>query len=244
MKAYEVGKAQKIVLDGLGVTVESFQEAEALFESIGIVVISVREGRKSVPQISARKARGYAEEGLFNDRYADIIRQNLAQYCKPEFLAAITPASKPTPEPEPPVVPEPADDHEPETYRAYKLNPMSEKRVIWYMDAAGCLRPVDGMTVYESRQNAYAACKRLNHPLLHAMKSASCVEADWDRYTLSVREDEGEDGDDVYTLSICVCGMPPHFQQDFSTLEEIERYIAEQTAFPKFLAWRDAEEEE
>jgi hypothetical protein len=51
-RGYPVGKAQQMVLDALGKRASTFQEAEAIFESLGIVVSSRREGRSSVPVIT------------------------------------------------------------------------------------------------------------------------------------------------------------------------------------------------
>ena len=56
--SYPVGKAQQMVLDALGLKASSFQEANAVFESIGIVVASKREGRSSVPQITVNGSVG------------------------------------------------------------------------------------------------------------------------------------------------------------------------------------------
>lgn len=92
---YPTSKCQQIVLAGLGLSAENYTEAEQLFERIGILVTAVRQGRSSVPVISAKKPHGYAEEELFNDNYADVIRENLSQYCSEDFLKMITPVAKP-----------------------------------------------------------------------------------------------------------------------------------------------------
>jgi hypothetical protein len=60
-KEYPVGKAQKMVLDALGVQCESFQDADAYFARIGISVSPVRVGRSTEPRITER------QDGAFND---------------------------------------------------------------------------------------------------------------------------------------------------------------------------------
>jgi cyanophycinase-like exopeptidase len=57
-KDYPVGKAQQVILDALGIKAESHQEAERIFEEIGIVVVPVRQGRKSVPQVHRLETSG------------------------------------------------------------------------------------------------------------------------------------------------------------------------------------------
>lgn len=51
MRTHQVGKAQKIILDALGLEADSFQEADKIFAKHGLVVIPVRQGRKSVPSV-------------------------------------------------------------------------------------------------------------------------------------------------------------------------------------------------
>ncbi len=62
---YPVGKAQWMVLQALGKTASSFQEAEQTFERIGIVVTSKRAGRSVVPVVSLlpRRSGGRNEWG-------------------------------------------------------------------------------------------------------------------------------------------------------------------------------------
>ncbi len=55
---YPVGKAQKMVLDALGVSIDTYDGAEAFFERIGIIVTPVRQGRKSIPSIKMRETVG------------------------------------------------------------------------------------------------------------------------------------------------------------------------------------------
>jgi hypothetical protein len=46
-----VGKAQQAVLKALKLTASNFAEAEQIFERLGLIVTSRREGRKSVPVV-------------------------------------------------------------------------------------------------------------------------------------------------------------------------------------------------
>lgn len=61
----EPGKAQQIVLDALGVQANNFAHAEAIFEALGIAVTPVRQGRRSVPQVSKldRSGGGFNLDG-------------------------------------------------------------------------------------------------------------------------------------------------------------------------------------
>lgn len=56
-----VGKAQRQVLDILGIPAHSFQQAEARFAEIGIVVTSKRVGRGSVPVVKVARGGGFAQ---------------------------------------------------------------------------------------------------------------------------------------------------------------------------------------
>lgn len=62
---YPVGKAQQIVLDALGLKAVGATSANELFESLGLVVRPVRQGRTSVPEITikGRYAGGFTAEG-------------------------------------------------------------------------------------------------------------------------------------------------------------------------------------
>lgn len=62
---YPVGKAQQIVLNALGLTAAGAASANELFESLGLVVRPVRQGRTSVPQITLkdRYAGGWTPGG-------------------------------------------------------------------------------------------------------------------------------------------------------------------------------------
>ena len=57
-KDYPVGKAQKMVLDALGLTASGFSDAERIFDEIGIAVVAVRQGRTSVPQVHRKENTG------------------------------------------------------------------------------------------------------------------------------------------------------------------------------------------
>lgn len=65
-KLYPVGVAQKQVLDQLGLTASSFQEAEQIFADRGLVVTSVREGKTAkavITNASAQSTANYGDEG-------------------------------------------------------------------------------------------------------------------------------------------------------------------------------------
>lgn len=51
---FPVGKAQQVVLDALGLKATGMTGANELFESLGLVVRPVRQGRASVPQITIK----------------------------------------------------------------------------------------------------------------------------------------------------------------------------------------------
>lgn len=51
---FDVGVAQKIILDALGLDIRTFQGAEAKFAELGIVVQATRKGRRSVPLVRLR----------------------------------------------------------------------------------------------------------------------------------------------------------------------------------------------
>lgn len=52
------GKAQQVILDALEIEAESFGHANAIFEAIGIQVSPVRQGRRSVPEVSIHRESG------------------------------------------------------------------------------------------------------------------------------------------------------------------------------------------
>ena len=55
MRQYPVGKAQQMILDALELTAAGATDAEKIFERLGLVVTSKRQGRKSVPSITRRE---------------------------------------------------------------------------------------------------------------------------------------------------------------------------------------------
>lgn len=69
---YPVGKAQRQILDALGVKAYNFQQAEARFAELGIVVASKRVGRASVPVVTLTRAGGtmQSEDGDYGDTSA------------------------------------------------------------------------------------------------------------------------------------------------------------------------------
>lgn len=72
MSEFPVGKAQKQVLDALGLTANTHAEAVKIFEEIGIAVSSKRVGRTSKPAIKMLDTTrgGFSADG---DGYADEI---------------------------------------------------------------------------------------------------------------------------------------------------------------------------
>ena len=81
-----VGKAQQAVLDALNLTASNFAEANQVFESIGIVVSSRREGRKSVPvvRVLSRTDGGFnaAGEGVEWKRFEDADFSSISQWIQ------------------------------------------------------------------------------------------------------------------------------------------------------------------
>lgn len=61
MGDYPVGKAQRTVLNALGIPAYSFQQAEARFAELGIVVTSKRVGRGSVPVVKLARGGSFAQ---------------------------------------------------------------------------------------------------------------------------------------------------------------------------------------
>lgn len=125
--------------------------------------------------------------------------------------------------------------HMPNTYKAYKT---IGGWVINFLDRENNLRPADGGKIYKSSTNAYTRVARLNHPIRHALKKKTGIcEAWWDRYTLVVREDENERFEAVFNLSISVEAMPPHYSQDFPTVDAVEEELRERSQMPLYLDW-------
>ena len=57
-KKIQVGKAQALVLDRLGVNCVCFGQANTFFENLGITVLAVRSGRRSIPKIIVNDTEG------------------------------------------------------------------------------------------------------------------------------------------------------------------------------------------
>lgn len=130
-------------------------------------------------------------------------------------------------------------NHTPNTYKAYKT---IGGWTIMFLDDQGNTRNVDGGKIYPNRQNAYARVKRLNHPIAHKIGKTGVVEAYYNGYTVSVREDENEACQDIYVLSIGKEGMPPHYQRDFATVEEAEVEIRDHSHIPLYIDWKPVTE--
>ena len=83
-REYPVGKAQQMVLDALNMTAANHREAEHLFESLGIVVASKRQGRTSVPAITikSRQIGGFdaSGDGWSDTKYAAIDTSAIEQW--------------------------------------------------------------------------------------------------------------------------------------------------------------------
>ncbi len=54
------GKAQQIILDALGIEAENYAHAEEIFKALGIGVVAVRAGRRSVPRVGLLNRAGGA----------------------------------------------------------------------------------------------------------------------------------------------------------------------------------------
>ena len=86
MRDYPVGKAQQMVLDALGLTADGSGDANRIFESLGLIVASKREGRKSVPSITVLDREGGAfnvdGEGETWQQYPDADFENIQQWTE------------------------------------------------------------------------------------------------------------------------------------------------------------------
>jgi len=137
--------------------------------------------------------------------------------------------------------------HKPNTYKAYKgLDHSKSDWGILFLDGKGNTQNAKGGKRYADRRNAYRDADKLNHPIKHTLRrrKAIAAEAYFDGYTLVVREDEDDTtGKTVYTLSIKVGDMPPHFTKDFLTVEAAEDYIRDETSFSLYLSWEKVEGE-
>lgn len=79
--------------------------------------------------------------------------------------------------------------------------------------------------------------------LIEAIDASGIAEANFDNYTVVVREEENERAQTALSVSISRGGMPPHFQRDFSTVEEAETYLANETFLPVALEWEPVDGE-
>lgn len=52
MRDYPTGKVQQMVLDALNLTASGHGDANRIFDDLGLVVASKREGRRSIPRSS------------------------------------------------------------------------------------------------------------------------------------------------------------------------------------------------
>jgi hypothetical protein len=86
MADFPVGKAQQIVLQALGKKAQNFSEATKVFEEMGIVVGSKREGRSSVPVVTVKNrwdsCRNSEGEGEIWRAYEDVDLSAVAQWVK------------------------------------------------------------------------------------------------------------------------------------------------------------------
>lgn len=83
---YPVGKAQEVILEALGLQATTFQEAKEIFEQMGIVVSSRREGRRSVPVVTVKDRFGGAMtaggDGVEYRRYENIDLTPIQQWIE------------------------------------------------------------------------------------------------------------------------------------------------------------------
>jgi len=79
MAEYPMGKAQRMVIEALGLNADSFSEAEEMFAERGLIVASKREGRKSVPAIKLMDTEGGAMNA---DGEGDSWDMNFTSYDK------------------------------------------------------------------------------------------------------------------------------------------------------------------
>jgi len=86
MKDYPIGKAQQMVLDALNITAIGFGDAKRIFEEMGLVVASKRDGRKSVPVITVldRMDGGFnvSGEGVTWQKYPDADFTNIQEWIE------------------------------------------------------------------------------------------------------------------------------------------------------------------
>jgi len=83
-REYPVGKAQRMVLEALGISAASFGEAKAKFERLGIIVGSKRDGRDTVPVVTVKNRVsgdfGPGGDGESYQQYEDLDVGPIAQW--------------------------------------------------------------------------------------------------------------------------------------------------------------------
>ena len=84
MRGYPVSKAQQTILDALGIAATDHGDAERIFESLGLVVASERQGRKSIPVVTIldRNDGGFnaSGEGVTYEKYPTVNFENIKQW--------------------------------------------------------------------------------------------------------------------------------------------------------------------
>lgn len=143
-------------------------------------------------------------------------------------------------------------DHKPGTHKAYcGLSPKGRSEwYVSYLDMNWNIHHTDGR-FYPQKKNAYRRANQLNHPIKHAIKKSpiGVCEAYRDGYTYVVRKDEDEEFNTVYTLSVSKGMMPPHWQRDFQSIEEVEEHLREEGKLHHedgrvYMDWRKVKEGE
>jgi len=86
MKPYPTSKTQDTVLKALGLSAADFGEAEQIFERLGLVVTSKRQGRQTVPvvQVLDRQGGGFNAhgEGVEFARYPTVDTSKIEQWIE------------------------------------------------------------------------------------------------------------------------------------------------------------------
>jgi len=86
IRAYPVGKTQKMVLDALNLTADDFDQANRIFDELGLVVTSERQGRATIPVVEVlpreRGAFNAYGEGVETEPYPEIDTAALEQWIK------------------------------------------------------------------------------------------------------------------------------------------------------------------
>lgn len=84
-REHPVGKAQQVILDALALEADSFKEANKIFEDMGLAVIPVRQGLRSVPQVHLLDTVGggfnaHGEGEAYDILYEDINLEPIAEW--------------------------------------------------------------------------------------------------------------------------------------------------------------------